>query len=353
MKRFLLHAAFWICYLLIFTWITFLWDRATLTHLSSQQIIFIDLKCALISFIPQALFAYFLVYLAIPAFVRKRVHPIYIVCVVLIALFISAVIDGAITNYIEIPYFYNYTIKKVQILDLQGLTTSILFFGLSSGSMLTIKMVRTQLAAKEREKELIKQKLETELLYLRNQINPHFLMNTLNNIYALARKKSDDTPEVVMRLSELLRFVLYESNGQYIALKKEIGMLEDYLALETIRYNDRLSIKFTRDIDSDLYKITPLLLLPFIENAFKHGISETRFESYISIDLKVQNGQLNLMVENTNDHEKSAIPVSNIGLQNVKRQLEITYSDYKLNINNGDNFFKVDLFVNLNSHVEI
>ncbi len=353
MKRFLLHAAFWICYLLIFAGITFLWDRATLTHLSSLQIIYIDLKSALTSFIPQAIFAYFLVYFAIPAFVKKRVQLIYVLCVVLIALFICAVIDGAITNYIEIPYFYHYALKQAPLLDPREVVSFILFIAFSSVLMLTIKMVRTQLAAKEREKDLIKQKLETELMFLRNQINPHFLMNTLSNIYALARKKSDDTPEVVMRLSELLRFVLYESNGQYINLNEEIGMLEDYLALETIRYNERLSIQFTKDIDSDLYKITPLLLLPFIENAFKHGISETRFESYISIDLKVQNGQLNLMVENTNDHEKSAIPVSNIGLQNVKRQLEITYNDYKLNINNGDNFFKVDLFVNLNSYVKI
>ncbi len=353
MKRFLLHVAFWIWYLLIFTWITFLWDRATLTHLSSQEIIFIDLKSALTSFLPQALFAYFLVYFAIPAFVRKKVKLIYILFVVLIALFIADIIDGAITNYIDIPYYYHNALKQIPLLDPREIVNFVFFIAFSSGMMLTIKLVRTQLAAKEREKELIKQKLETELMYLRNQINPHFLMNTLNNIYALARKKSDDTAEVVMRLSELLRFVLYESNGQYIALKEEIRMLEDYLALETIRYNDRLTIEFTRDIDSDLYKITPLLLLPFIENAFKHGISETRFESYISIHLKVHNGQLNLMVENTNDHEKSAIRASNIGLQNVKRQLEITYSDYSLNINDGNNFFKVDLFVNLNSHVEI
>jgi LytS/YehU family sensor histidine kinase len=156
-----------------------------------------------------------------------------------------------------------------------------------------------------------------------------------------------------MRLSELLRFVLHESNGQYITLNEEIGMLEDYIALETIRYNERLSINFEKDIDSDCYKITPMLLLPLIENAFKHGTSETRFESYISIDLKVRNGYLKLVVENTTDHLKSTIPVANIGLQNVKRQLELIYDDYKLNIKNRDNVFRVDLFVNLKSHVEI
>ncbi|MEO6837313.1 MAG: histidine kinase [Ginsengibacter sp.] len=353
MKRFLLHAGFWIVFFLIFAWIGFLWDRATLPQFSIHELIIIDLQTSVLYLFPQAIFAYYLVYLAIPGFVRKKVRLIYTLAGLLAVLFLCIIIDRSITHYIAIPYFYNNAIKTAPLLEPRRVTSAILFFGLSSGLMLIIKMVRTQLEAKEREKELIKQKLGTELMYLRNQINPHFLMNTLNNIYALARKKSDDTPEVVMRLSELLRFVLYESNGQYITLNEEIGMLEDYIALETIRYNDRLSINFNKDIDSECYKITPMLLLPFIENAFKHGISETRFESYISIDLKVHDGYLKLIVENTSEHEPSSIPVSNIGLNNVKRQLELTYSDYRLNINNGNQVFKINLFINLNSHVEI
>ncbi|MEO6838299.1 MAG: histidine kinase [Ginsengibacter sp.] len=353
MKRLSLHLGFWICYLLIFTWIGFLWDRASLPQFSIYKLVAIDLQTSVMYLIPQAIFAYYLVYFAIPGFVRKKVKLIYTLAGLLTVLFICIVIDRSITNFIATPYFYNNAISNVPLLDARRVTSAILLFGLSSGLMLIIKTVRTQLEATEREKELVKQKLETELMFLRNQINPHFLMNTLNNIYALSRKKSDDTPEVVMRLSELLRFVLYESNGQYITLSEEIGMLEDYIALETIRYNDRLSINFTKDIDSDCYKITPMLLLPFIENAFKHGISETRFESYISINLKVHDGYLKLMVENTSENEPSSIPVSNIGLNNVKRQLELTYSDYRLNINNINEVFKINLFINLNSHVEI
>lgn len=330
-----------------------MWDRATLPQFSDHQLIIINIQTSLLYFIPQALFAYYLVYIAIPEFVRKRVKLIYAFSGLSIVLFVCIVLDRFITNYIALPYLYHQQLSPFPILEPRRVITVVLFLGFSSGLMLTIKMVRTQLAAKEREKELIKQKLETELMFLRNQINPHFLMNTLNNIYALARKKSDDTPEVVMRLSELLRFVLYQSRGEYITLNEEIGMLEDYIALETIRYNDRLTVNFTKDIDSECYKITPMLLLPFIENAFKHGISETRFESYISIDLKVRNGFLKLIVENTSEHEPSSIPVSNIGLNNVKRQLELTYSDYRLSIDNGSQVFKINLFVNLNSHVEI
>jgi two-component system, LytTR family, sensor kinase len=353
MKRLFLHTTFWLCYLLIFAWISFLWDRAILINFSVQQLIIVDLKAALLYFAPQAVFAYYLVYFAIPAFVRKRVHWIYILFWLLAILFLCTVIERVFSNYIEIPYLYNYAVKESPILEPRRVTSIILFFGFSSGLMLTIKMVRTQLIAKEREKELIKQKLESELMFLRNQINPHFLMNTLNNIYALARKKSEETAEVVMRLSELLRFMLYESNGQYISIGEEIGMLEDYIALETLRYNERLSVNFQKEVDSECYKITPMLLIPFIENAFKHGTSETRFESYISIDLKVRNSYLKLIVENTTDHVKSTLPAPNIGLKNIKRQLELSYTDYTLNLKKGDNVFIVNLFVNLKSHVKI
>lgn len=353
MKRILLHAAFWIAYLLIFAWNGFLWDRAASPRFSDSQLITINIQTAFLHLIPQILFAYYLVYFAIPEFVKGKIKLIYSLCIFIAVIGVCAVMDRSITNYIILPYFYNDYVGAKPLLDPKRIFIVILFFSFSSGVILIIKLVRTQLAAKEKEKVLIKQKLETELLFLRNQINPHFLMNTLNNIFALARKKSDDTPEVVMRLSELMRFVLYESNGEFIKLNEEIGLLEDYIALETIRYNERLSINFEKNIDSDGYNITPMLLLPLIENAFKHGVSETRFESYIFISLQVRNGYLQLLVENTSEPANSATPAASIGLKNVKRQLELTYHDYRLNYQQRENIFRVDLFVNLNSHVKI
>jgi len=219
--------------------------------------------------------------------------------------------------------------------------------------MLAVKSVRDQLDAKEREKNLVKEKLETELKFLKNQTNPHFLLNTLNNIYALARKKSDYTAEVVMRLSELLRFMLYEANASRIKLKEEIKVLEDYLELETLRYNQRLEVSFEKNIDGDDNKITPFLLLPFLENAFKHGISETRFESFIHINISAQNHILNFEIENSKDSCDNEKLASNIGLINVKRQLELTYSDYNLEVHNNSHNFKINLLVNLDSYVEI
>jgi len=218
--------------------------------------------------------------------------------------------------------------------------------------MVMIKFIRDQLASKEREKVQMKERYEAELKFLRNQTNPHFLLNTLNNIYALARKKSDNTAEVVMRLSEMLRFMLYESDGKFILLSDEIKLVENYLELEMIRYNNRLSLSFNKQVDDECYKITPLLLLPFVENAFKHGISETRFESFIYIDLSVKSGQLTFSVENTKDYSQENNK-KNIGLINAKRQLELLYKDYVLDVKENGDTFTVSLSINLNSYVEI
>jgi LytS/YehU family sensor histidine kinase len=129
--------------------------------------------------------------------------------------------DRSIQNYIDLPYIYKAMQYKVPLLEIKHVFMSVFYIGFAFGVMLAVKSVRNQLEAKEREKNLIKEKMETELKFLKSQINPHFLLNTLNNIYALARKKSDNTAEVVMRLSELLRFMLYESNGKRIKLTEE------------------------------------------------------------------------------------------------------------------------------------
>jgi LytS/YehU family sensor histidine kinase len=216
-----------------------------------------------------------------------------------------------------------------------------------------IKQIRIQLNAKETKKNLIREKLEAELKFLRNQTNPHFLFNTLNNIYALARKKSDQTPEVVMKLSKILRFMLYETKKSYINIGDEIKMLDDYIELEKIRYNGRLIIHFLKEVDNDSQPISPLLLLPFVENAFKHGASESRFESSIFIELKLQDSMLWFNIENTKESVENDDVTENIGLSNVKRQLELMYNDYHILVKNKTAFFKVDLRINLNSHAKI
>ena len=166
-------------------------------------------------------------------------------------------------------------------------------------------------------------------------------------------KKSEHTPDVVMKLSKLLRFMLYESKKERIPLADEIRMLEDYLELEKIRYNERLSIEFTKNIDDPSQDIAPLLLLPFIENAFKHGASETRFDSFIKIDLRLDKGVLYFFIENTKEDTGDVSVTENIGLSNVRRQLELMYSEHTLHIENKKDRFLVHLTLNLTNDATI
>jgi sensor histidine kinase YesM len=221
------------------------------------------------------------------------------------------------------------------------------------GVVVAINQYRLYQRSKENQKRLEKDKLEAELKFLRTQTNPHFLFNTLNNIYALARKKSDLTADVVMKLSKLLRFMLYESRNDTITIAEEQRILQDYIELEKIRYSDRLSIRFETSIDDESQPVAPLILLPFVENAFKHGASETRLETFIHIRTQLQSGHLIFIIENSKDENGERTITENIGLANVRRQLELMYPEHTLEMENGKEQFKVTLNLNLLNHATI
>ena len=205
---------------------------------------------------------------------------------------------------------------------------------------------------KEDAQQLRIQKQEAELNYLKSQTNPHFLFNTLNNIYSLARDKSDLTPESILRLSKILRFMLYETGGEYIAIEQELKVMTDYIALEKLRYDESLRVNFNHDLEDMKQSIPPLLMIPLVENAFKHGVSETRNHPFIEIHLSVRARQLQFVVKNsaelasTDDRVKESI-----GLTNLRRQLQLLYTDYNLSVHHRESIFTATLKINLASHV--
>ncbi len=154
---------------------------------------------------------------------------------------------------------------------------------------------------KQAAQQLRIEKQAAELNYLKSQTNPHFLFNTLNNIYSLARDKSDLAPESILRLSKILRFMLYETGGEYIAIEQELKIINDYIALEKLRYDESLRINFNHDIEDMKQALPPLLLIPLVENAFKHGVSETRNQPFVDIHLSVNNRQLTFIVKNSTE----------------------------------------------------
>lgn len=197
---------------------------------------------------------------------------------------------------------------------------------------------------KQKLLKLNEQKKTAELTALKNQLNPHFLFNTLNNLYALALKKSDDTTKVIEKLSKILDYILYRCNDDYVLLEKEIELIENYLSLEKIRYGNRVKIAFSKHVTGK-EKIAPLLLLTFIENAFKHGVSEEINQANIQINITKNNNELEFIVENTKPQGiKPKEDKESIGLKNVKKQLELLYPKaYHLNIKNTKTSFLANL----------
>ena len=222
---------------------------------------------------------------------------------------------------------------------------SIFFFGI-------IGHIYNYIRLKQAAQKLRIEKQAAELNYLKSQTNPHFLFNTLNNIYSLARDKNDLAPESIMRLSKILRFMLYETSGSYIAIEQELKVINDYIALERLRYDDSLTINFNHDIEDMKQAIPPLLLMPLVENAFKHGVSETRGNPFIDIHLSVKNKELVFVVKNSIELAPGETGIKeNIGLSNLRRQLELLYTDYNLLVQQEATQFTATLKINLASHV--
>jgi two-component system, LytTR family, sensor kinase len=352
MNRNLWHICFWAAYLVQDTLLAFLWEGSRLHALPVAERLLMAFQLCAALLPPKFLFTYLLLYVFLDRILKPYKKSLYIFMLVItvVATLFSV---RSIEAFFVYPVIYHLASNTRPYFHAFSFLFSFIDLGYVSVFAVAIHQIRLQFADKEREKALIKEKLETELKYLRNQTNPHFLFNTLNNIYGLARRKSDDTAEVVMKLSKLLRFMLYESNKPTVKIGEEIKMLDDFINLEKIRYAKKLELSFNKKIDDESEQIAPLLLLPFVENAFKHGASENRFESFIHIALELEGGVLHFYIENAKEDNNDANEKGNIGLANVRRQLELMYKQYDLRVVNELSVFKVFLTVNLRSHAHV
>ena len=204
--------------------------------------------------------------------------------------------------------------------------------------------IRTDALSNERQKE----NLKSELSFLRSQISPHFLFNVLNNIVAMVRIKSEELEPTVIKLSSLLQYMLYETDEEKVLLKKEVEYLQSYIDLQQMRFSSKLNMQVHFDIRDEWEAIEPMLLVPFIENAFKHGNGLQR-NPEIHISLRVENNLLDFQVKNKYvllDNSKDKI--SGIGLANVKRRLDLLYENrHLLKIDQSEGWFVVSLHMNL------
>ncbi|GAA3964173.1 sensor histidine kinase [Mucilaginibacter dorajii] len=208
-----------------------------------------------------------------------------------------------------------------------------------------LKLMRNAFKQEKHLREVEQEKFTAEMGLLKAQINPHFFFNTLNSLYALTLKGSEQASKVVLRLSDLMHYMLYEASENKVLLQDEIKHLESYIGIEQMRFADRLELSFQYSGDIAGKMIAPLLLLPFVENAFKHGLAE--HIGYITINLKVTGNRLFFKVENSYEPNTTGTKTG-LGLKNVKRRLELTYpGNYTLLINKYNEIFEADLKLDL------
>lgn len=321
------HILFWFLYALFWLLVT-----GSITNLSQIRNTFIVV-------VLHALVSYFNIYILVPLLLQNKRYITYILSIILsITLtcfplaFIIYLFDPENASRVWTVNFFVF--NSFQTSYAVGLTM--------------VLRLSIQWYQREKEKsELQRITSETELKFLKSQINPHFLFNSLNSIYSLTLKKSDDAPQTILKLSEMLRYLLYEASEKKVTIDKEIAYLNNYFELERIRLGNRGKIHFETEIDSDEYLIEPMLIMPFVENCFKHGLNKLANDGWVSVILKIEEGLMNIVISNNmgqNNEEAEKKKVGGIGIENVKRRLKLLYPNkHKLLITNTNNIYKVDL----------
>ena len=218
---------------------------------------------------------------------------------------------------------------------------------------IAIKLYKRWSEKDYREQKVQKEKVEAELQMLKTQINPHFFFYILNNIYVLAMKNSDQTASTVMKLSDILDYILYKIDAPRIAIADEIQIIENYIELEKVRFTDRAELTFTHNFISKDLQIPPMLIIPFVENAFKHGVSRSMEKAWIKISITEENKRLDISVSNSKSQNPMKSKTGGIGLVNAKKRLDLLFNeDYTLDIAEKNNRYDVLLSIPINQQIE-
>lgn len=293
------------------------------------------------------LFGYPLVYGAIPRLLLKgKVWQFFLLILIWGAA--GLFINGAYRFYVYVPLQEVLQLKNIyRQPGIMPLPSSYLCMTTSAGSAMVINFFKLW-SIKQRDWMRVQQERTTaELQLLKAQIHPHFLFNTLNNIYSFALEHSPKTPGLILKLSSLLNYMLYDCKAEEVRMEKEVEIMKNYIDLERERYGNKIEISWSVEGDIKDKFISPLLLLPFLENAFKHGTSEQIEKAWLGVDISVTNDILKCKITNSkNDY--GLYNHNGIGISNVKKRLKFIYpGKHELKINDEGDFFVVSLMVNL------
>jgi len=296
---------------------------------------------------------YFLVYFLIPKYLLTKKYVLFALYSFYTLVFSSYII--VLVIYGCLIFLLSFNIAVMPPMSKNFFFILILVF-LVSGVVSFITLLNHNFKTISKNKELQNKILETslqlkeqELHYLKMQIHPHFLFNTLNTIYGFALKQSKQTPEIILKLSNLLDYILYQVNKPKVSLKEEVLHIKEYIELEKIRFKDTLRVIFVSGEIDEKIQIAPMLLIPFVENAFKHGSLQ---EGFLRIEIKVEvvNNKLDFQLRNTFQEEEIQNEKGGIGLENIRKRLELYYKEnYNLIISKEKKWYVAELSIfNLN-----
>lgn len=262
----------------------------------------------------------------LPKFLNQKQYPIFFILAILnigfFSLFNHVLFDRIIDHLLPGYYFISYYSFPDLLIFFTVTVMATTLFHLSL-EWFSLQETRHRLMAIEKEK------VTAELKALMNQVNPHFLFNSLTVLYSLSLKHSKDTSDAIIRLSDILRYVIYESSQGFVSLKSEVTLIRNYISLQRYRVNPAMKINFIGDVINENIKVAPMLFLPLVENAFKHGIEGVSDTSFLDIRLQTEGLVVTFVIKNSRTTEPNATKTENgIGLKNIRERLHLLYNNH-------------------------
>ena len=349
MKRVIQHIIFWMAMWLFRGYFQYTMNQSAYLHLPFKQQFFLNFFPELIITIIKIVLCY-----TIAHFISKQIDLFKPSIMVQVA---GVFLLGVILRQLTLAIWVNTQSHQLSFINVEVLLqvarimNSVIDLGFVLGLFMVFKNYRQKLKWIRREQELIKEKLESELNFLKAQTNPHFLFNTLNNFFSMAQASGNyRLADSILMLSDLMRYSLYESGVKLIPISKELEYVSNFIKLTKLRYKDEeVTVVFDHSAVDMAYQIPPMIIMPFVENAFKHGVA-IGHQSIVSIIIKTNEGVLSFSCENSNYQRirQKDSTAHGVGLSNVKRRLQLLYpTSHSLTIQENDQIFKVHLTITL------
>jgi sensor histidine kinase YesM len=330
-QRWFQHLLFWTC-IFFFDVFLFAWDTQAYAFM---------FKMVTFEMPGQMTMAYVIMYAGIPLYFKRKYFQAAVL--LLVTFFLCS-----FSAHVLILYFSNYYAPEVSLFSFPKILIRGFYLFANAAIAVIIKVCKMWYENERRVNEMQGIRVESELKMLKDQVNPHFMFNTLNNLYGLIERNPRHAQEMVLGLSRIFHYMLHESNHAFVSLRKEMNCIRDYIELEKIRYHGNLSVSINQEKSTEVLGIVPLVIFPFVENSFKHGASETIDTAWINIDCSVYKDEFLFKIENTRNMIQDMSKPGGIGLNNVRRRLELIYGDdHSLQIFDGHDTYLVVLKIKL------